>query len=189
MPARKAKRRVRNGVGWKTCTECEKWTRLADFSVCDGMNDGHASVCKACNARRQRKRRKRLAARTSIKVPAKKRCPRCRVIKSSTGFYSNRYTLQGLDSCCKLCRSHEQRAVKYGMTRADYAVLVEASGGRCAICHRPFSGPKEPAIDHDHETGKIRGLLCKACNCALGYMEDTPERLEAAANYLREHSQ
>lgn len=187
MPAKKAKSRVRNGVGWKTCTECEEWKRLADFSACNGMNDGHASDCKACAIKRQKKRRKRLRARASIKVPSKKRCPRCRKVKSSGAFYANRNNLDGLGSCCKVCRLHGNRELKYGLTRGAYAELVEESGGKCAICRRPFSGPKEPAIDHDHETNKIRGLLCKACNCALGYMEDEPERLEAAANYLREN--
>lgn len=76
------------------------------------------------------------------------------------------------------------------------AALI-AQEGKCAICGASFNdlddartNPKSPAsicVDHDHETGKLRALLCIACNTGLGHFYDSPERLEKAALYLRYH--
>jgi len=74
------------------------------------------------------------------------------------------------------------RKYEYGISDDAYQALVQAEDGRCAIC-------KEAAklhLDHDHQTGKIRGLLCGACNRAIGMMQDNPARLRAAAAYLEE---
>lgn len=56
----------------------------------------------------------------------------------------------------------------------------------CAICGQPFV--KTPQADHDHATGQVRGLLCGNCNSGLGLLQDNPELLRAAANYLEESS-
>lgn len=69
---------------------------------------------------------------------------------------------------------------KYGMTEADYAVMKSAQGGKCAIC----AEPGELCVDHCHATGRIRGLLCRSCNLALGYLRDDPNRLLSAIDYL-----
>lgn len=79
---------------------------------------------------------------------------------------------------------------KYGITKADYLRFWEVQGGSCAICgdaltHMLDDDEYKSAIDHCHETGAVRGLLCTACNCSIGLMRDIPERLEAAAEYLR----
>lgn len=79
----------------------------------------------------------------------------------------------------------------YGMTAADYDAMLAAQGGVCAIC-RKFETRRDGggrvrhlSVDHDHRTGTIRGLLCYLCNSAIGAMADDPERLIAAAGYLR----
>lgn len=72
---------------------------------------------------------------------------------------------------------------RYGLSRVAWAALLEQQGGRCAVCRGEFQ--KRPNVDHDHDTGLVRGLLCTGCNRALGFMGDDPERLEAAAAYLR----
>lgn len=87
-------------------------------------------------------------------------------------------------------RRHQQRRRKYGITESDYAALLEAQGGVCAICRRAEREVRSAralalSVDHDHATGTIRGLLCKDCNTALGRMADDPARLEAAVRYLR----
>lgn len=74
----------------------------------------------------------------------------------------------------------------YGMTEADWYRLLESQGWGCAICGAKDAGRKL-SVDHDHKTGKVRGILCAACNHAIGRMDDDPERLEAAAAFLRRH--
>ena len=76
---------------------------------------------------------------------------------------------------------------KYGISSKTYDALLRAQGGGCAICGaRP--NRKRLAVDHDHTTGKLRGLLCEGCNQALGLMADDPMRLQAAAAYLGDRS-
>jgi hypothetical protein len=66
--------------------------------------------------------------------------------------------------------------------------MVAVQGGRCAICRTTQFGKKGPAIDHDHDSGKVRGLLCSACNLALGQFGDSVFVLNAALNYLISHT-
>lgn len=76
---------------------------------------------------------------------------------------------------------------KFGITAEEYDAMLAGQDGLCAIC-----GTDSPqrstsnyfAVDHDHETGEVRGLLCSPCNIALGAFGDSPDRLMAAAAYL-----
>lgn len=71
----------------------------------------------------------------------------------------------------------------YGVTPEAVAELLKIQVGVCAICQRPpVHSPL--VIDHDHKTGRVRGLLCRACNLGLGAFSDTPEWLVKAAKYL-----
>lgn len=72
---------------------------------------------------------------------------------------------------------------KFSLTVTEYETMFEAQGGRCAIC-RSTPDSKRLAVDHDHQTGQIRGLLCANCNRALGLMKDNVDRLAAAIEYL-----
>jgi hypothetical protein len=74
---------------------------------------------------------------------------------------------------------------RYGLTPEQFDQMLIDSCGRCTICNRIFDHVKEPAIDHCHRVGKIRGLLCVSCNNGLGRFFDSPDLLEAAAQYLR----
>lgn len=65
-----------------------------------------------------------------------------------------------------------------------YVYLFDKQNGICAICGSPPSD-KRLAVDHCHTTGKIRGLLCSSCNCALGLFKDNTELLDRAAGYLK----
>ncbi len=73
------------------------------------------------------------------------------------------------------------RMKQYGITVEDYDAMLLAQDGRCAVCDRPMFGPH---IDHDHVTGEVRGLLCRACNQGLGIFEDDVDRLLGALTYL-----
>jgi len=79
---------------------------------------------------------------------------------------------------------------RYGIGVEEYEELFIKQDGKCAICGKPESRTVKGkvtrlAVEHDHETGKVRGLACHACNRMLGFSGDCPERLEAGAAYLR----
>ena len=85
-----------------------------------------------------------------------------------------------------------QRTVNYGCTPDEYSAMFLRQQGRCAICRRAetrqYKGRvRNLAVDHDHETGKIRALLCGACNIGIGAFYHDPTRLRAARAYLRFH--
>jgi hypothetical protein len=74
---------------------------------------------------------------------------------------------------------------KYGITLVDYNKMFEEQGGCCAACGEYQSKFKRSlAVDHDHKTGKIRGLLCKNCNAALGNVRDNINTLDGLIKYL-----
>lgn len=72
----------------------------------------------------------------------------------------------------------------YEITRAEHRRLLDLQQHRCAICDQPPPPPTVLHIDHDHETGEVRGLLCRACNLGLGFFIDDIDRLEHAIAYL-----
>lgn len=76
---------------------------------------------------------------------------------------------------------------KYGLSHADYMVMVANQNGQCASCGctpPPVPDRKRLVVDHDHATGAIRGLLCPGCNIGIGHLGDSPRRLRQAALYL-----
>ncbi len=75
-------------------------------------------------------------------------------------------------------KSHLKR--KYGLTLEEFDEMLAAQGGRCAICGKP----DPDNVDHDHVTGRVRGILCWNCNVGVGQFEDDIERLIAATSYL-----
>lgn len=100
---------------------------------------------------------------------------------------------------CQACAAAQDRArqmpqpdrirrnnlARYGLTPASYEVLLNFQGGRCALCHGDEPGGQGTwHVDHDHATGRVRGLLCTHCNVGLGMFRDNPDLLAAAIDYL-----
>lgn len=77
---------------------------------------------------------------------------------------------------------------RYNITLDEYDRMLETQGGTCAICHQAPNG-RRLDVDHDHTTGKVRGLLCIYCNRAIGLLHDDPELCKTASKYLKEHQQ
>lgn len=73
---------------------------------------------------------------------------------------------------------------EYGITPEDFNMMHENQKGLCAICNKPELVKANLAVDHDHNTGKVRGLLCSTCNHALGAFGDSVELLHKAIAYL-----
>lgn len=134
------------------------------------------------------------------------RCNKCGETKPEADFGIDRRQARGRKYACKECTNAERRGryqednrrymlkSRYGLTDADYDGLVRSQSGMCPICQAApseRSGGKRAKnstglyVDHDHVSGKVRGLLCHKCNVALGLLGDDPTRLERAAKYLR----
>lgn len=113
-------------------------------------------------------------------------CSVCAKIKPEKHFIGRRGKLC---KSCKACRErfrrhHETHRLKhtYGIDRKTYEQMYQDQGGVCKICSQPCT--QALAVDHDHETGEIRGLLCRACNTGLGLFKDNPALLQNALDYL-----
>lgn len=123
------------------------------------------------------------------------RCISCGQDKPRSEFYNNSTAASGKTASCKPCTLLRNQLSTYNLSVEQYQQLVASQKNSCRICG---AGPdslrnrqrQSLSIDHNHQTGQVRGLLCVACNHALGLMADQPEWLEAAAQYLRDsHAQ
>jgi Recombination endonuclease VII. len=80
-----------------------------------------------------------------------------------------------------------RRKQKYGLSQEGFDRLLESQNNGCASCRKTFVGGNAflvPHVDHDHKTGKVRGLLCRGCNIALGLLNESPENLRGLLEYL-----
>lgn len=76
---------------------------------------------------------------------------------------------------------------KYGITPERYAEMFKEQNGGCAICSRQNLNGKRLGVDHDHATGKVRGLLCRPCNYFLGCIDDSHDVAKMMVSYLEKH--
>lgn len=106
--------------------------------------------------------------------------------EENTHYYLDRkgYMRRVCRACAKLRNPFRERL--YGLSREDYAELVADQNGVCAVCGRG-SEDRALAVDHDHASGGIRGLLCAPCNTGLGVFRDDPDLLRKAIAYLGAH--
>lgn len=142
-----------------------------------------------------------------------KTCTKCKQPKGSEQFYRDCHRPDGKHPWCRDCVGkaaknwqirnpdkvtarklrwkaahpghHRAYLLKrdFGITLAQYNIKLESQGGVCAICSDP-PGKRPLAVDHDHQTGKIRGLLCLTCNVGIGSLKDNSEILRRAITYL-----
>lgn len=139
-------------------------------------------------------------------------CRSCGITKPIGAFSPQRGSKYGVRRRCKAC--HSEAAMEYrdrdpdvqlnahlmrkfGITLAEYNALLEKQGGVCAICGEPptlalgLQSRRQGrvvrprlVVDHCHETGQVRGLLCTPCNRGIGFLGDDPARVRAALSYL-----
>lgn len=142
-----------------------------------------------------------------------KLCSRCKIEKPLKDFYKDKNTKTGYKSYCKDCAkvvyknwkdknpdkaqeiwltasnkyykhsnaSFKRKLKKYDLTEESYNELHLEHNGKCKICKKEI---EDLVIDHCHQTGKVRGLLCNPCNKGLGFFEDNIESLRSAIEYL-----
>lgn len=160
----------------KRCKKCGELLPLDAFYKATGAKDGHRGDCNACNLAAKHERyianpepdRER-ARRWAKENPEKYQALRQRQRDSGSKKRSDG-------------RSHLKRV--HGITPEVYEAMLEAQGGGCAVCGKRPRPDISLHIDHDHATGRRRGLLCFCCNQMLGSVDDDAARLIELANYL-----
>jgi Recombination endonuclease VII len=138
----------------------------------------------------------------------RKLCSQCGIEKPLGDFGKNKQSKDGYRSNCKECHSKywipykaliqpHQRAHHllraYGLTQEEYQSLYDRQQGRCAACGDiettiHYNKALPLAVDHCHKTGTVRGLLCTACNRALGLLNDDAARIKALLRYIHERA-
>lgn len=130
-------------------------------------------------------------------------CNKCSKWLPLDAFGENRRTVSGKQDYCKTCHQayapnfwgkiagYDQKLInEYGITPGEYLELWKHQGQKCKICRCSISlYERGTALDHDHATGKVRGLLCALCNTALGSFRDAPVILQSAIAYLESAAQ
>lgn len=190
--ARGAKHRAKNADfnpytgAQKKCGVCERLLpALPEWFWRNRSNlDGLTDTCRDCI---RAYRRRLVAARSSGIVPDEKMCKGCDRSLPRDQFNRNAASVDGLMRYCRSCHRVRFLSRRYGLTPFEYQALYSAQGHSCRICGSPPSGNDRwglLAVDHDHDTGRVRGLLCFRCNSGLGQFQDDPAILRAAAAYL-----
>ncbi|MFE2230232.1 endonuclease VII domain-containing protein [Streptomyces kronopolitis] len=175
----------------KGCTGCKRRLPLSSFAADKNRRDGLQVRCRECvaeyGATYSRRRRKALGKTVRERAdvpPGHKLCRTCGEIKPHGEWHRNATASDGLSTRCKACRAVQGRASHlkrhYGLTVAERDTMLKEQFGICPICLEP--GPKH--VDHDHDTGKVRGVLCFNCNSALGKLRDDPDAMRRAIAYL-----
>jgi len=195
------------------CKDCQTLKPVEEFPLtylANGRKD-RRNQCKVCRAAYL----KAYAESHRVKKrkdppPGFRRCTICLEEKPLDQFYSHGRDgskvgdAKRLSSRCKECaiqqvvkynREHAEEARarnhawrlrnRYGITPADYDALLKRQQGLCAICGYPPGPAHRLAVDHDHETNEVRGLLCDRCNLCVGMLEGSPGALERAVAYLK----
>lgn len=154
-------------VKTKVCSTCRKKRAAKFFSRRVASRDGLHLVCKSCdNARLKRWRKKNpgYSAKWFARHP---------------GYKEARLKRDPLMNR----RGHLRYA--YGMTLDDFDRLLARQRKKCAICRRTSF---KPVVDHNHKTGKVRGILCPRCNCAIGFLSESPPIFKRALKYIQRYS-
>jgi hypothetical protein len=137
-----------------------------------------------------------------VRADGKKVCTRCKLPKDKELFAKNKSQKSGYDTQCLQCHCEKQQLrreqgldvetrrrrelrKRYGITPEDWDRMYDAQLGRCPICLITLAEVKKVCVDHDHETGAVRGILCFQCNLGIGSLKDNIDALERAAEYLR----
>jgi len=149
------------------------------------------------------KRSEQLEEKRRLASEQKKVCSKCRVLKDFSEFTKDLNHWTGKSYWCKECKNasirkhresnpelfyesmrYSQAKIRYGIEKEDYLQLLESQNHLCAICSESLDMGRQTHIDHCHDTGRIRGILCGSCNKGIGMLRDSPTILRSAADYL-----
>jgi len=166
----------------KRCSTCYQWKHISEYRKASSRKDGLDSQCKQCI--------KEDNARKDKIIKTMKYCPTCMKTLPINVFNKDSNRSDGLMAVCKNCMTINKNRNRSN-SKANYQtydILFAEQKGRCTICFSDVlntdSKDQRLCIDHDHETGEVRGLLCRRCNLGLANFNDNIDNLYAAIDYL-----
>jgi hypothetical protein len=168
-------------VETKRCRVCGQLKAITEFYKAAGCVDGRRGDCRQCF---QAKAKQRQEADPELKERARRRTAQW-IADNRERYDQYKAAYRKSDNHRRAWRKWYLRD-KYGITPEDYDRLLEDQGGGCAICGKPPDG-MALHVDHCHETGRVRGLLCFSCNAGLGQFKHDPDLLEEALVYVAVH--
>lgn len=152
---------------------------------CSELIKGHTKGCMCIASENMKKRRRGTIAENGIK-----KCARCYQFLDVSFFANDNLTVDSLCATCNNCNKDWSLRHQYGISLEEYNLIFEKQGFVCGCCgsDNPLN-PKKNSwnfyfVDHDHETGKVRGLLCFKCNVGIAHLGDDLEGIEKAKLYL-----
>lgn len=170
----------------KPCPRCQRLLSVESFAKNRTSPEGRQGYCRDCFADLYAAKgaAQGKVVRRKVVVPdGHKHCRGCDQTKPLSDWNRNRASSDGWSSYCRSCCAERNRisyfSRTYGLSVQEVRDLLELQPV-CAICMT-----RPPVhIDHDHETGKVRGMLCFPCNAALGQLQDDPTIIRRAAEYV-----
>jgi hypothetical protein len=181
----------------RKCNKCRRVQQIEAFEPAKRYRGGRMPVCRSCRA----DYRAALHERAKADPGNSKTCRKCRERLPIDEFSRDKRSPDGHAPRCKNCRrewrrAEDPRSVKdrflrwrFGIGLDEYEGILAGQGGGCAICGNGNMQTRRKFldVDHDHETGKVRGILCSPCNTALGLLREDPTRIARLAEYVRLH--
>jgi hypothetical protein len=165
----------------KTCAKCKTVKSVLDFHT--HKNGGRNPRCKPCRGEDHKEYYKTHPEKFKVY----KARARSETVEERDARIQRRKDEAPAKRKLAKWRAHIRKTL--GVSAETYQELFDAQNGACAICNSAEPGGRRErfCIDHCHDTGAIRSLLCVSCNSGLGYFKDDISRLERAAEYLKEH--
>ncbi len=175
----------------------------APCPTCGGTNRRVDGTCKTCRLRQHQERCARKIAASApcakcggVEMLSSGACKACwnewRRKKGASGDPCRACggTSRWASGQCRTCGTDRRTKKKYGLDARGIEALRASQGGKCGICRCQLSDlhSTKVHVDHDHDTGIVRGVLCNDCNIAIGFLRDSPSRAMRAAAYLRRHT-
>jgi len=162
----------------KRCSRCGIEKNISQFFRNKSKADGLAVWCKPCNKDTDK------TAKTRIDKWRKSEKGR----EWQRNFNKKRKLRYNAEQSRQYSTFESMLKRKYSIDVWTWAHKFNEQDGRCAACGDKLLFGRETSVDHDHKTNKLRDLLCRNCNLALGYVKDDLTRLQALINYLAKHA-
>lgn len=176
----------------KMCSYCKEFKDESQFHKCTSFKDGLQYGCIQCKKIISKK-----VALSPKNIPLKRVCSNCKIEKDYTEFHRREYAAYGLSSTCKVCKKEDKKKnsqksyirkikTKYNLSLENYTRMLEEQNNCCYICGKSNCSL---AVDHCHETNKVRSLLCRSCNSGLGFFKESIQIMKNAISYIEKFNE